>query len=123
MGGLADSRLEKRARCQARSPAPGGQRHARCDEGMAGKVTLEIISRCPHCGACHDRAMQVAGREVGPEEMAGAISICVHCGGLAVFNADGSLRPPNAAERRAALRDRGVKLAQEAWAMTMGRKH
>lgn len=50
------------------------------------------------CAACTAPLSAATGLEDGTKPEAGALSICISCGNLAVFTHDGSLRAPTAEE-------------------------
>ncbi len=58
--------------------------------------------RCPVCGGLNEAATGMTGME-GPRE--GDASICLYCGALCVFNADGTIRQTTEEETARMLAD------------------
>lgn len=68
---------------------------------------------CPWCGQLHDAATHSGSTVEVPEP--GNLSLCVHCGGVAVFTGDLKLRRPTKAEQREIDNSPTVKRAVAAW--------
>lgn len=95
---------------------------------VAGIATVfHRMTTCPHCGIreLHHENISVPG-----EPVAGDLSLCMNCGGWAVFEHEGAspklvLRKPTLAEDASIHRNSEFTAAYRAWVLSMrklGRK-
>lgn len=83
---------------------------------------IELQTRCPFCAYRHDGASFV-GRPGEPrvKPHAGAVSVCIACGKVSVFEDDFvglRLREPNAEEQTAIDDDDVIREVLKAWTAT-----
>lgn len=60
------------------------------------------VHACPYCGKANDAVSSV---ETFGRPKKGSATVCIQCSGVAVFNQDLTLRPPNAKERMKLAKD------------------
>jgi hypothetical protein len=71
------------------------------------------MTDCPYCGK-HNPLHVIADYDTAPPRE-GDVSICVGCGGLALFTLELTLRKPTAREMLELSYDKDVQAAKDAW--------